>query len=71
MDNKNKLAFKKQNYIIMLIGIGLLCLGFIIMTLDTEPYGFGFLGITLGPLVVVLGFIVQFFAIMFKSKNES
>lgn len=67
MDNKNKLAFTKKNYILMLIGIGILILGFTIMSLDTETYGFGFLGLTLGPIVVMIGFIFQFFAILSKS----
>lgn len=71
MNNKNKLAFKKQNYILMLIGIALLAIGFIIMTIDENvPHGFGFLGITLGPILVMLGFIVEFFAIMYKAKEQ-
>jgi hypothetical protein len=70
MDNKNKLAFTKKNYILMLIGIGILILGFTIMSLDTETYGFGFLGLTLGPIVVMIGFIFQFFAILSKSGER-
>lgn len=69
MSNKDKLAFKKANYVLMLIGIGILIIGFFIMTLDTEDYGFGFLGITLGPIVVMAGFILEFFAIFYKSKK--
>jgi hypothetical protein len=69
MSNKEKLAFKKANYVMMLIGIGLLALGFFIMTLDQEDYGFGFLGITLGPIVVMSGFIFEFFAIFHKGKK--
>lgn len=70
MGNKEKLAFTKTNYIIMLVGIGLLAVGFFIMTLDKEPYGFGFLGITLGPIVVMLGFAVEFVAILYKGKKD-
>lgn len=69
MENKNKLAFSRMNYILMLIGIGILILGFTIMSLDSEPYGFGFLGLTLGPIIVMIGFIFQFFAILHKSKK--
>ena len=69
MSNKEKLAFKKANYILMLAGIGLLTIGFYIMTLDKEDYGFGFLGITLGPMVVMIGFIIEFFAIFYKGKK--
>ena len=70
MSNKEKLAFKKTNYILMLSGIGVLIIGFFIMTLDKEDYGFGFLGITLGPIIVMTGFIVEFVAIFYKPKKE-
>ena len=68
MSNKEKLAFKKANYILMLAGIGMLIIGFFIMSLDKEDYGFGFLGLTLGPIVVMIGFIIEFFAIFYKKK---
>ena len=54
----------------MLIGIGILVLGFIIMSLDDQDYGFGFLGLTLA-IIVMIGFIVQFFAIMYKSRDNN
>ncbi|WP_337041082.1 DUF3098 domain-containing protein [Emticicia sp. 17c] len=68
-DNKNVegLPFSKQNYVLMLIGLGLIALGFIIMTQDKEEFGFGFLGITLGPAIAFIGFIFEFYAI-FKKK---
>jgi len=55
----------------MLIGIITLIVGFFIMTLDKEPYGFGFLGITLGPIIVLIGFGIEFLAIFYKSKEEN
>ncbi len=66
----SKLPFTKMNYVIMLVGVALIILGFIIMSLDNEPYGFGFLGITLGPIIVVTGFIVEFVAIFYKPKSK-
>lgn len=69
MSEKEKLAFGKKNYVLMVIGILTLFLGLIIMTLDGEPYGFGFLGLTLGPLVVSAGFVIEFFAILHKPKK--
>ena len=65
-----RFAFSKKNYIIMIIGIVVLALGFLIMSSDSEPYGFGFLGLTLGPIVVMLGFLIQFIAIFYKTKKE-
>jgi len=65
----NKLAFGKNNYKLMIAGMVTLAIGFIIMTLDKEQYGFGFLGLTLGPIIVVLGFIIEIFAILVKPKK--
>ncbi len=62
------LAFGKSNYLFMLIGLGIIALGFLIMTLDKEEFGFGFLGITLGPLVVFAGFMIEFYAILKKKS---
>ncbi len=69
-DNKSKLAFNTTNYILMIIGIVILAIGFFIMTLDNHTYGFGFLGLTLGPLIVVFGFIFEIVAILFRGKKN-
>ena len=68
---QTKFAFKKINYLIMILGISVILLGFVIMSLDQETYGFGFLGLTLGPIIVFLGFMIQFIAILFKSKKSN
>ncbi|MEQ8583175.1 MAG: DUF3098 domain-containing protein [Marinoscillum sp.] len=70
MSDQHKFAFQKANYIIMLAGVLTLVLGFFIMASDSEPYGFGFLGLTLGPIVVMLGFLIEFVAIFYKSKKS-
>ena len=69
MNNKSNLPFKRHNYILMIVGIFTIAIGFIIMTIDQEDYGFGFLGLTLGPIIVLIGFIIEFFAIFSKSKQ--
>lgn len=66
-NEQNALPFGKGNYTFMLIGIALLITGFFIMTLDKEEFGFGFLGITLGPAIAFVGFLFQFLTI-FKKK---
>ena len=70
MSIQTKFAFKKINYLIMISGIALILLGFVIMSLDQETYGFGFLGLTLGPIIVFSGFMIQFVAILYKSKKS-
>lgn len=57
-------AFGPGNYRLMWVGLAVLAAGFITMTLDKADYGEGFLGITLGPILLILGFIIEFFAIM-------
>lgn len=60
----DKLPFGKSNYTWMIIGILALVVGFTIMSLDQAQHGFGFLGLTLGPIVVMAGFIIEIFAIL-------
>ena len=54
---------------ILLIGIAIMVVGFFVMTLDKEPFGFGFLGITLGPIIVMTGFIIGIVAILHTPKR--
>ena len=69
MSNKG-LPFGRKNYIIMLAGLAVLIIGFVVMSLDSEPYGFGFLGLTLGPVIVMTGFMIQFFAILHNPHKD-
>jgi hypothetical protein len=71
MNNKHKLPFGRRNYQIMIAGLVVLITGLIIMTLDEEPYGFGFTGLTLGPVIVLSGFVIEIFAIMYRPAQKS
>jgi hypothetical protein len=48
---------------ILLAGIAVMVIGFIVMTLDKEEFGFGFLGLTLGPVLVLIGIVIPVFAL--------
>jgi len=63
---ENKLPFGKKNYQWMIIGIVTIIVGFIIMSMDKQQHGFGFLGLTLGPLVVMAGFMLEIYAILHR-----
>ena len=63
---ESKLPFGKKNYQLMIIGVVTLVLGFVIMSSDSEPHGCGFLGLTLGPMIVMAGFIIEILAILRK-----
>jgi hypothetical protein len=48
---------------ILLLGIVIMLIGFFVMTLDKEEFGFGFLGLTLGPILVLTGIIIPVFSL--------
>ena len=69
-------AFTKENYRLMLIGLALMALGFVLMIgggskdpKDFSPEIFNFQRITLAPILILAGFVVEIFAIMKKSKD--
>ena len=75
-DNKEVMPFSKQNYIIVLIGIALLVLGFILMIggVSTDPDVFNpkmfdFRHITLSTILILAGFVVEIVAIFWKGKK--
>ncbi len=54
----------------MVVGLAILVVGFTTMSLDTEQHGFGILGLTVGPIIVVAGFIVELFAILHRPSDR-
>lgn len=71
MSNTNSnFPMGKKEIKTLLIGIAVIIIGFIIMTLDKEEFGMGFLGITLGPIIVLIGFIIPIFSLVKFKKNE-
>ncbi|MBX2966190.1 MAG: DUF3098 domain-containing protein [Cyclobacteriaceae bacterium] len=67
---ENKLPFTKKNYQIMVLGLVTLVVGFTVMSLDKEDYGFGFLGLTLGPLIVLAGFAIEVVAVLYRPDEK-
>ena len=70
-------TFKKRNYVLMLIGLGLIVFGFLLMSggASEDPAKFSeeifsFRRITLATIIVMLGFIVEVFAIMSIDKKD-
>jgi len=70
--------FGKENYMWMLIGLGVLALGFFLMAggkssdpkvfNDNEVYSTT--RITIAPILIIAGFVIEIFAIMKKSKSN-
>lgn len=75
--NQNKqplLVFDKSNYVLMLVGLFILILGFFLMAggKSDDPMVFNdeviysFRRITLAPILIIIGFIVEGYAIFKK-----
>ncbi|MFZ1454228.1 MAG: DUF3098 domain-containing protein [Ferruginibacter sp.] len=70
--------FDKGNYMWMLIGLGVLALGFFLMAggKSSDPNVFNAdevystTRITIAPMLIIAGFIIEIFAIMKKSKSN-
>ncbi|MFD1468238.1 DUF3098 domain-containing protein [Hymenobacter caeli] len=65
-----RFAFGPRNYRLMGIGLVLLAIGFVTMMFgDKNNYGEDFVGITLGPLLLIAGFLVEFAAILVRDNS--
>jgi uncharacterized membrane protein len=74
--NNSIFLFDKTNYYIMFAGLALILLGFVLMAggKSTDPHVFNekeiysFRRITLAPVLIIAGFVVEVIAIMRKPK---
>ena len=73
--NKTDFAIGKENYKLLIIGFGIIILGFLLMigggSEDPKvfsPAVFSFRRITLAPIVILAGLIFEIYAIMKKQK---
>lgn len=62
-------VFQKSNYIMMILSIAVVILGFVIMAGDTDIYSSS--KIVLAPIVVLIGFAIGFIAILKKPSKSS
>lgn len=75
---EKQVLFGKENYMLMLAGIITLAIGFFLMAggkssdpkvFDTKEV-YSTTRITVAPILIILGFLIEIFAIMRKSKSE-
>ena len=74
--NPASFVFSRENYMLMFAGLALIILGFILMTgsSNTDPEVFNediysFRRITLAPILIIIGFIVEIVAIMRRPRK--
>ena len=75
MENQKEI-FGKKNYQIMFVGLAFIISGFILMLggdtgdeTSFNPEIFNFQRITLAPILILTGFVIEVFAIMYKPKK--
>ncbi len=75
-DSKLVFAFNRINYVILIAGLLVLIIGFLLMvgggSDDPEVFSdalFGFRRLTLAPILILLGYMIEIFAIMYRSKQ--
>jgi hypothetical protein len=66
---EDHLPLTRQNYILILIGFGIIILGCLLMIGTTDIYDFR--KIVLAPIVVVFGFVFEIYAIMKRTRPDS
>lgn len=76
-DNKFQFAFGKINYILMVAGIVVLAIGYVLLSGGGSddpnvfnPAMFDNRRLVVSPILIVLGFIIEIVAIMYKDKNR-
>lgn len=62
------LLFGRSNYMWMLIGLALIVVGNVLMIGNEDIYSFT--KITLAPIVIMLGFLVEIYAIMHRPASR-
>lgn len=61
------LLFGRENYLIMIAGVVIIAIGFMLMSGKEDI--FSTTKITVAPILVLLGFVVEVFAIFYKKKS--
>jgi len=77
VENKSsELAFGRQNYMLLIIGLVLIVIGFLLMigggSDDPNVFNekiFSFRRITLAPILILAGYVIEIFAIMKKPRK--
>jgi hypothetical protein len=74
--NVGEFAFGKENYRLMLIGLAFIVVGFLLMvgggSTDPKVFNpeiFSFRRITLAPILILAGYVIEIFAIMKRPKD--
>lgn len=63
------MVFGRRNYVLLLIGLGLITVGYTVMRIENEVDGF--LSLYLAPLLILGGYLEIIYAILWRPKAEA
>lgn len=78
-EDKNRIfPFTKENYMLMIVGLVVIIIGYLLMIGGKTPNPnefhpdeiYSFRRITLSPIVIIIGILIEIYAIMKKPKQE-
>jgi hypothetical protein len=74
---KETFVFSRMNYQLLIIGLVVIFIGFLLMAgggsddpNKFDPGIFSFRRVTFGPIIVLIGFVVEGVAIMYRPKSQ-
>ena len=77
-EEDKQFVFNKKNYVLLILGLVLIAIGFLLMiggdSEDPETFNyaiFNFRRLTLAPIVILAGFVIEIFAIMWRPKSST
>ncbi|MBT8401144.1 MAG: DUF3098 domain-containing protein, partial [Rhodothermia bacterium] len=60
-------VFTRRNYVLMVVGVALIVVGYVIMRVDNQVDGF--LSLYLAPLIILGGYLEIIYAILWQPKE--
>lgn len=63
------MVFDRQNYILLIIGVAAIVVGFALMRIENEVEGF--LSLYVSPLLLLGGYLEIIYAILWRPKRET
>lgn len=65
----SRMVFGRRNYLLLLLGIGLVVVGYLVMSLDNDVDGF--LSLYVAPLLILGGYVEVIYAILRRPEEET
>jgi uncharacterized membrane protein HdeD (DUF308 family) len=66
--SRGAMVFERRNYVLLLLGIALIVVGYVIMRMENEVDGF--ISLYVAPLMILGGYLEIIYAILWRPKSD-